>query len=568
MADVSDISSVSWTDESFEIQSSTSSGSSVTDNKIKEKSPTVNKRNKIIFTISIIIILIIIIIITITVSLVYIHKTSTQTSFSTNDNQTESTFTTAATIYDVGNGGASGDPPCLSYTVINDPTRNVNAPGIGGTCDNGPLFNTSIGGRWIRFVGAGGTTMAITPPGREHCGAFLAVWYNGTLPLTSEIIVNGNGCFETYAGECTLQVLISVVKCDNFWINTVLWRKYEYVIIQSCASLQCYSCNGEKQCGVLFSSKFSDIKIVYGNDLYDSCSITVNASGLTIRSLMPSYACRSSPYQFCCNQDFCNSLSSPPLPAFTTLTCAIDVCHTNDSHCNDSIVYLSSATESCIRKHHGIVYKSYQTGCTPNSTTMISATGESISNDLFCCNYPECNQQILPRGEAIHCYTCDSRITGLKDCNILNPMSQYVYNSASSNPSESCAMIVGLAGKDFITGQKYPAFTIRTFINNCTNQSFGNVTYGGVTFQGRIDCCSTSLCNKSPLYTTLESLKPKHINPTIKMIVVILVICLGFIFVTIGILLSVYRFHMSKPDSRYIPNVLSDGVTVLFLPRR
>ncbi|CAF1519463.1 unnamed protein product [Adineta steineri] len=129
-------------------------------------------------------------------------------------------------------------------------------------------------------------------------------------------------------------------------------------------------------------------------------------------------------------------------------------------------------------------------------------------------------------------------------------------------------MIVGLAGKDFITGQKYPAFTIRTFINNCTNQSFGNVTYGGVTFQGRIDCCSTSLCNKSPLYTTLQSLKPKHINPTIKTIVVILVICLGFTFVTMGILLSVYRFRMSKPDSRYIPNVLSDGVTVLFLLRR
>ncbi|CAF1471432.1 unnamed protein product [Adineta steineri] len=513
MADVSDISSVSWTDESFEIQSSTSSGSSVTDNKIKEKSPTFNKRNKIIFTISAIIILIIIIIITITVSLVYIHKTSTQTSFSINDNQTESTITTAATIYDVGNGGASGDPPCLSYTVINDPTRNVNAPGVGGTCDDGPLFNTSIGGRWIRFVGAGGTAMAITPPGREHCGAFLAVWYNGTLPLTSETIVNGNGCFETYAGECILQVLISVVKCDNFWI-------------------------------------------------------TVNASGLTIRSLMPSYACRSSPYQFCCNQDLCNSLSSPPLPAFTTLTCAIDVCYTNDSHCNDSIVYLSSATESCTRKHQGIVSKSYQTGCTPNSTTMISSTGESISHDLFCCNYPECNQQILPRGEAIHCYTCDSRITRLRDCNILNPMSKYVYNSASSNPSESCAMIVGLAGKDFITGQKYPAFTIRTFINNCTNQSFGNVTYGGVTFEGRIDCCSTSLCNKSPLYTTLQSLKSKHINPTIKMIVVILVICLGFIFITMGILLSVYRFRMSKPDNRYIPNVLSDGVTVLFLPRR
>ena len=57
-------------------------------------------------------------------------------------------------------------------------------------------------------------------------------------------------------------------------------------------------------------------------------------------------------------------------------------------------------------------------------------------------------------------------------------------------------MIVGLEGKDLITGGNYPAFTIRTFIENCTNQSLGNITYGGATFQGRIDCCSTPLCNK------------------------------------------------------------------------
>jgi len=56
-------------------------------------------------------------------------------------------------------------------------------------------------------------------------------------------------------------------------------------------------------------------------------------------------------------------------------------------------------------------------------------------------------------------------------------------------------MIIGLAGKDLITGDDYSAFYIRTFIDNCVNQSLGNVTYGGASFQGRIDCCSTSLCN-------------------------------------------------------------------------
>ena len=56
-------------------------------------------------------------------------------------------------------------------------------------------------------------------------------------------------------------------------------------------------------------------------------------------------------------------------------------------------------------------------------------------------------------------------------------------------------MIIGLSGKDFVTGQNYSAFTIRTFISNCTNQSSGDVTYGGIRFRGRIDCCSTALCN-------------------------------------------------------------------------
>ena len=63
-------------------------------------------------------------------------------------------------------------------------------------------------------------------------------------------------------------------------------------------------------------------------------------------------------------------------------------------------------------------------------------------------------------------------------------------------------MIVGLPGTDLITGRPYPAFTIRTFIANCVNQSLGNVTYGGASFHGRIDCCSTSLCNTSRSYFT------------------------------------------------------------------
>ncbi|CAF1199768.1 unnamed protein product [Rotaria sp. Silwood1] len=276
------------------------------------------------------------------------------------------------------------------------------------------------------------------------------------------------------------------------------------------------------------------MKLMDGNDLYDSCSITLSSDGLIIRNVIPSRACRSSAYQFCCNQDLCNFLPSPPLPAFTTLTCAINDC------------------------------------CSPKTTAITSLTGELISENLFCCNYPKCNQRIFPPGEAIRCYTCDSRITGLKDCMILNTSSSHVYNSASSNPSESCAMIVGQAGKDLMTGRNYPAFTIRTFINNCINQSLGNVTYGGATFHGRIDCCSTSLCNIHPLYINLTSstIKSKHVFSTSKVIVSTLIICLGFIFIIIGISLSIYRFRLNKSYHCYTPGIFSDGSTTLFLSSR
>ena len=122
-------------------------------------------------------------------------------------------------IYDVGNGGISGDPPCSSHTVVNDPVRNVNAPGMGGACDNGPLFNTSIGGRWIRFVGTGGTLVAQNSPGVNHCGAFLSTWFNGSLPSTIGTMSSGDICAASYIGPlCQFAGNASVVNCGSFYV--------------------------------------------------------------------------------------------------------------------------------------------------------------------------------------------------------------------------------------------------------------------------------------------------------------------------------------------------------------
>ncbi|CAF3585967.1 unnamed protein product [Rotaria sp. Silwood1] len=125
---------------------------------------------------------------------------------------------TTSTIYDVGNGGTSNDPPCSSYTVVNDPLRSIATSGIGGSCDNGPLFNTSIGGRWIRFIGTGGTTIPLTPPGIYHCGAFLAGWYNGTSSSIVGTIVRGNACFDGPSYTCVFWSSIAVVYCNSFYV--------------------------------------------------------------------------------------------------------------------------------------------------------------------------------------------------------------------------------------------------------------------------------------------------------------------------------------------------------------
>ena len=124
-----------------------------------------------------------------------------------------------AIIYDVGNGGISSDPPCSSHTVIDDPLRNVNQPGTGGTCDDGPLFNTSIGGRWIRFIGTGGTMIPLSSPGVNHCGAYLAAWFNGSLPSTIGTISPGNICVESQTVVmCGLVPNTTVVNCGNFYV--------------------------------------------------------------------------------------------------------------------------------------------------------------------------------------------------------------------------------------------------------------------------------------------------------------------------------------------------------------
>ena len=60
----------------------------------------------------------------------------------------------------------------------------------------------------------------------------------------------------------------------------------------------------------------------------------------------------------------------------------------------------------------------------------------------------------------------------------------------------------------------------------------------------------------------------KYIYRISRIIVLSLVACLGLTFVLMGITISIYRHHSNKFNDRYIPGVISDGVTVLFLSPR
>jgi hypothetical protein len=111
--------------------------------------------------------------------------------------------------------GSQTGGPCSGYTQIDDPTRNVNFTEGYNFCDNNYLFNTSNGGAWIRFVGTGGTTIPTSSVDLNHCGAYLSGWYNSTLPVTTNMIINGTVCFNFYASSYAYAVDISVALCSG-----------------------------------------------------------------------------------------------------------------------------------------------------------------------------------------------------------------------------------------------------------------------------------------------------------------------------------------------------------------
>ena len=113
-------------------------------------------------------------------------------------------------------GDQSGSPCSSStYTSINDPSRSYNFTNSHRTCDNGYPFITSNGGAWIRFEGSGGTNIPTWPIDINHCGGYLSIWSNTSLPTVMNASTNITLCYSNYLNSCHLIQEAPVVYCPG-----------------------------------------------------------------------------------------------------------------------------------------------------------------------------------------------------------------------------------------------------------------------------------------------------------------------------------------------------------------
>ncbi|CAF2402680.1 unnamed protein product [Rotaria sp. Silwood2] len=147
------------------------------------------------------------------IGIVFAVINSSHSSKTGSDNQDSYTTVTSGITSSIRIGSQTGSG-CSGYTEINDPSRSINSAGFYSSCDNGPIFNTSNGGAWIRFVGTGGDRITTVSAGTNHCGGFLSGWYNDTLPTAQDVVTNGIICFDTTQLECIFTVSVSVIYCS------------------------------------------------------------------------------------------------------------------------------------------------------------------------------------------------------------------------------------------------------------------------------------------------------------------------------------------------------------------
>ncbi|XP_048577990.1 pancreatic secretory granule membrane major glycoprotein GP2-like [Nematostella vectensis] len=114
---------------------------------------------------------------------------------------------------------------CIDYTVLSEPDRNINYVNTDDKCDN------SLGTKWYRFTGDGGTMLPTYEVPRLRCNSRASGYMNGTHPSLEEGIVSRKVCFREFNDPCR-SINIRVRNCGPFYV-------YELVSSVTCFARYC-----------------------------------------------------------------------------------------------------------------------------------------------------------------------------------------------------------------------------------------------------------------------------------------------------------------------------------------
>ena len=103
--------------------------------------------------------------------------------------------------------------PCIVYTTINDPSREV-SNGYGYGSDSG------LDAGWYRFLGDGNFSYIPTsPPPFGQCGTLVFGWISTAMPLLVGQQVEGNACFGWTGNTCVWSTDILIKNCGGSYFG-------------------------------------------------------------------------------------------------------------------------------------------------------------------------------------------------------------------------------------------------------------------------------------------------------------------------------------------------------------
>jgi hypothetical protein len=104
---------------------------------------------------------------------------------------------------------------CASYTVNNDPTRNI-AASNGTICDQTIFSN--LNSTWVRFESPAGTIIPTSAPAENHCHTQATGWMSTRYPPVIGLTLHATVCYNSVSNNCAYSNSILVTKCNGFYV--------------------------------------------------------------------------------------------------------------------------------------------------------------------------------------------------------------------------------------------------------------------------------------------------------------------------------------------------------------